>query len=88
MKAFSWLLLLAVPASALAAQTVDDNKRPKQERKICKSQSDTHSRITRARICRTATEWSVERGQVHIDVPFDHSYKAQFGNGEGLAGPK
>ena len=87
MKAFSWLLLLAMP-TALAAQTADENTRPKQERKVCKNQTDTHSRIARARICRTAAEWSAQRGQGYIEVPFDHSYKAQLGNGEGLKGPK
>ena len=84
-KSFPLLLLLAVPASALAAaQLADDNKSKKQERKICKNQSDTHSRIIRARICRTAAEWSVQREQAITNLPFDHSYKAQIGNGDGL----
>jgi hypothetical protein len=94
-KTFSLLLLLAVPASALAAAQPPDDKSVKQERTVCKPQYDTWSRIVRARICRKAGEWSAQREQARTDeqaivnLPFDHAYKAQLGNGAAeLKGPK
>lgn len=86
-KSLSLLLLLAVPASALAAAQAPDDRSVKQERKICKPQYDTWSRIVRARICRSPGEWSSQREQAKTDeqaivnLPFDHAYKAQLGNG-------
>lgn len=94
MKIFPLLLLVAVPASSLAAAQPVDNRSVKQERKVCRAQADTWSRIVRSRICRTPGEWSSQREQAKTheqaisNLPFDHSYKAQLGNGEGLKGPR
>ncbi len=82
MKVFAMLLLFTVPASAIAAQPADGKKSNKQERKICKSEEQAGSRVSKSRTCRTAAEWNELTGVA--DLPMDHSYKAQRGNGEGL----
>lgn len=90
MKSFPLLLLLAVPASTLAAAQapdVNNNKNKKQERIVCKNESQTYSRIGKTRVCRTVAEWGVQSEQAVAELPSNHSYKAQIGNGDVLKGP-
>ena len=60
---------LAVPAAAGAQSSTTEAERPQEitvngsERRICRRQNNTSSRM-RTRICRTAAEWeAAERGE-------------------------
>ena len=75
--ALSMLLLAAettpapvadAPAQAAPAATVGADKAEKAEKKICKRESSTESRLGSKRICLTAEQWkaaqqSAERGR-------------------------
>ena len=47
----------AAPAQAAPAAAVDADKADKAEKKICKRESSTESRLGSKRICLTAEEW-------------------------------
>lgn len=53
----SLILALAVSAPAVADQTPAPAATPAPERKICKVQEATSSRLGARRICRTESEW-------------------------------
>lgn len=63
--------LLAAPVAVLAdpaapASSTDEAKKKDGERMICRTQSETGSRLNRKRICMTANEWreqSFRQGQ-------------------------
>ena len=86
MKVLGIIALLAVPASAIAADPATDKQTQKQERKVCKSEVQSQSRISKRRTCRTIAEWKAEEEMGIANTPIDHSYKAQIGNGQGLGG--
>lgn len=85
MKLLGLVALLAVPASAIATDPAADKQAQKQERKVCKSDVQSQSRISKRRTCRTIAEWKAEEEMGIANTPIDHSYKAQLGNGEGLS---
>ncbi|MCC6927226.1 hypothetical protein [Novosphingobium sp.] len=65
--------LLAAPVAVLAdpaapASTNDEAKKADGDRMICRTQSETGSRLSRKRVCMTANEWrehSFRQGQAH-----------------------
>jgi hypothetical protein len=60
-------LLAAIAAISLVGGTAAASgekpvKAPK-EKKICKGEANSNSRIARTRVCRTAAEWAEQSGQ-------------------------
>ena len=64
MKYLTMLGFLLASGASMAAPATADNAASveKKERKICRNQDDSTSRMVRKRICRTAAEWSAENG--------------------------
>ncbi len=80
-------VVVVVALSMLSGTAVAGQSEPaqvKKERKICKREVVTQSRVGGQRICKTAAEWNpgtvVDDGADDVAV-MDKSYKAQTGNG-------
>ena len=63
-KAFAVVALLATPCAAAMAKKPADGAaaadHPKKEKKICRIESGTGSRLSRHAVCMTAAEWADE----------------------------
>ncbi|MGH6706057.1 MAG: hypothetical protein ACREB1_04535 [Sphingomicrobium sp.] len=61
---FSLLLLADLPTNSVSASSTTpaaQKETPKEERKICKREDSTESRLGGKRICMTAEEWKVRK---------------------------
>lgn len=52
-------LALAMLVSAAAEELKSVEPKPAKERKVCRSEIDTGSRLGKRQVCRTAAEWQV-----------------------------
>lgn len=70
---------LLVGGVAIAADSKPANA-PKQEKKICKGDSDSTSRIAKNRVCRTKAEWRDMSGREGIDTSLNRLRAINRGN--------
>jgi hypothetical protein len=70
MKKLVLLALAAAPAVALAAPATQSAPRSAEDphRMICRTISDTGSRLARHRLCMTADEWAQQRRELRNNV--------------------
>jgi hypothetical protein len=85
-KMFAAAALIAVPTSAVLAKA---DATTAKEKKICRAQEDTGSRVARHRICMTMAEWANEdRSRARDAERAVDSTQDRTGNAIPVPGPR
>ena len=85
------LLAVAAMISVSGVALADDNSKtqePDKDKKVCRSESETGSLLTKRRVCKTQAEWDRLADQTQEDMRrYDRvQNRVQGGGGDGFGG--